>query len=519
MSMQFSSGQIEFELGTQTSFSPWKAKEDTPFCIAILADFSGRRNRGLCEKGASLAARGRIAVDVDNLEELPKKLGCEVQIPLGSKNGPQITLRFNQVDDFHPDRIFERLEIFQSLKQTRKLLQDPATFAEGASQVRSWLAEGQETGKPDVEPTEVSSDQDESEVATIERLLGKRPKPEQHLASSGQSVDIDSLIREVVRPYIVPAPDPQQGELIAQVDQAISGQMRAILHNPDLKELEANWRMLCFIISQLETDETLKVYVVDVSKEELSADLTSADSLQSSGTYRLIAEKSAGAQGAGQYALLLAGYTFDKTAQDIRLLGQLARVAQAAGAPMLAAADSHFAGCASLATTPDPQDWRWQADQGADQLWQGLRGSSEAAYVGLVLPRFLLRLPYGIDTDPVESFGFEEFLVFAGHEQYLWGNSAAICTYLLGMAFREFGWSLTGGLGRYLTGIPIHIYESEGEKRVTPCAETYLTERAMELIIGRGLMPVLSIKGQDAVQVPRFQSIADPPAPLAGPWR
>jgi type VI secretion system protein ImpC len=513
--MQFSSGQIEFELGTQTSFSPWKAKEDTPFCIAILADFGGRGNRGLCEKGASLGARGRIAVDVDNLEELPGKLGCEIQIPLGSGNGPQITLRFNEMDDFHPDRIFDRLDIFQQLKQTRKLLQDPSTFAEGASVVRSWLAEGQET----VESTDVSSVQDESEVETIERLLGKRPEPEQELASSGQSVDIDSLIREVVRPYIVPAPDPQQGELVAQVDQAISGQMRAILQHPDFKELEANWRMLGFLISQLETDETLKVYVVDVSKDELEADLSSADSLQSSGTYRLIAEKSAGAQGAGQYALLLGGYTFEKTTEDIRLLGQLAKVAQAGGAPMLTCADSHFAGCASLASTSDPQDWRWQGGKEIEQVWGELRCSSEAAYVGLVLPRFLLRLPYGIDTDPVESFGFEEFLAFAGHEQYLWSNSAAICTYLLGMAFREFGWNLTGGLGRYVTGIPMHIYESEGEKRVTPCAETYLSERAMEQIIGRGLMPVLSIKGQDAVQVPRFQSIADPPAPLAGPWR
>ncbi len=519
MSMQFSSGQIEFELGTQTSFSPWKAKEDTPFCIAILADFGGRRNRGLCEKGASLGARRRIGVDVDNLEELPKKLCCEIRIPLGSNNGPQITLRFNHVDDFHPDRIFERLEIFQSLKQTRKLLQEPATFGEGASVVRSWLAEGQEMDKSGVESTKARSVPDESEVETIERLLGKRPKAEQHLTSSGESVDIDSLIREVVKPYIVPAPDPEQGQLIAQVDQAISGQMRAILHHPDFQELEGNWRMLCFIISQLETDETLKVYVLDVSKEELAGDLSSGDSLQSSGTYRLIAEKSAGAQGAGQYALLLGGYTFEKTTQDIILLGQLARVAQAGGAPLLACADSHFAGCASLASTPDPQDWRWQGGQGIDQVWRELRGSSEAAYVGLVLPRFLLRLPYGIDTDPIESFDFEEFSSFAGHEQYLWGNSAAICTYLLGMAFREFGWNLTGGLGRYVTGIPMHIYESEGEKRVTPCAEIYLGERAMEQIIGRGLMPVLSIKGQDAVQVPRFQSISDPPAPLAGPWR
>jgi type VI secretion system protein ImpC len=217
---------------------------------------------------------------------------------------------------------------------------------------------------------------------------------------------------------------------------------------------------------------------------------------------------------------LVGGYTFDETADDIKLLSQLGRLAQAAGAPLLTAAHSHFAGCASIAATPDPHDWRRQpADPTAVQLWQELRRSPEAVYVGLALPQFLLRLPYGRDTDPVEKFDFEEFSAFAGHEQYLWGNSAAICACLLAEAFCESGWNLMGGLRRDLTGMPIHIYESNCEKRTTPCAETVLTERAAEILINKGLMPVISVKGRDAIHVPRFQSIADPLAPLAGPWR
>jgi type VI secretion system protein ImpC len=277
--------------------------------------------------------------------------------------------------------------------------------------------------------------------------------------------------------------------------------------------------MLHFLVSQVETDETLKLYIIDVSKEELAADLASADQLQSTGAYRFIVEQSVGVQGADPYVVLVGGFRFDQTAEDIKLLRQLACVAQAAGAPLLAAADSHFAGCQSLAATPDQNDWRWQPNSSALQPWQELRRSPEAAYIGLVLPRFLLRLPYGSDTDPLNQFDFEEFSPFAGHEQYLWGNSAAVCACLLADAFREFGWNLTSGLRCDLMGIPIHIYESDGEKHVTPCAETILTERAMEVLIGRGLMPVLSIKGRDSVRVPRFQSIADPPAPLAGPWR
>ena len=160
---------MEFQLGTQTSFAPRKAKDDTPFCMAILADFSGRSNRGLCETGPLLAARKRIAVDVDNLEDLPMKLGCEIHVPLGGRDGPRIPLQFGELGDFHPDRIFDRLEVFQKLKTTRKLMQNPATFAEAASQVRSWIADDQETGKSEAEKAQSSPEQEESDTDTVER--------------------------------------------------------------------------------------------------------------------------------------------------------------------------------------------------------------------------------------------------------------------------------------------------------------------------------------------------------------
>jgi type VI secretion system ImpB/VipA family protein len=207
--MQFSPERMEFQLGTQTSFAPRKAKDDTPFCMAILADFSGRGNRGLCETGPSLAARRCIAVDVDNLESLPMKLSCEIHIPFGSKDGPHIPLQFSELSDFHPDRIFDRLEVFQKLKTTRKLMQNPATFAEAASQVRSWVSDEQETGESEAEQAQSNIEQKESDAETVERLLGKPSGQEPPSASASRFVDINALIRETVKPYIVSAPDPQ----------------------------------------------------------------------------------------------------------------------------------------------------------------------------------------------------------------------------------------------------------------------------------------------------------------------
>jgi len=536
MSMQLSSEgsrkagsqKIGFELSTLTSFAPAKVRDKTPFRVAILADFSGRDNRGLSEVSLSLASSRLIPVDVDNIEELPTRLGTEIHIPIGGEDGPRIAIRFCELDDFHPDRIFDRLEVFQKLKAARKRLHDPTTFAEAASEVRSWAAgaphlrvgNGYHTHEcvggeaKTAEAQSSPAESKESDSDTIERLLGKRPK-----AAAKQFVDLETLIHEVVKPYIVPAPHPQQGELVAQVDQAISGQMRALLHHPDFKKLEAAWRTLHFLVNQVETDESLKLYVGDISKAELAADLASAERLQSTGTYRLLVEQSVGMQGAEPWAILVGCYKFDKTKEDVDLLRRLGKVAQAAGAPFLAAAGSHFAGCESIALTPDPDNWRWQTEPAAEQQWQELRNSPEAASIGLVLPRLLLRLPYGKDTEPIDRFDFEELSCGAGHEQYLWGNPAIVCACLLAEAFRRSGWSLTGELQQELTGLPMHVYKSDGQTHVTPCAETFLTERAMENLIGKGIMPLLSIKGQDAVRIPRFQSIAEPIAPLAGRWR
>jgi type VI secretion system protein ImpC len=515
MQMQISSEKIGIELSTLTSFAPAKVRDKTPFRIAILSDFSGRGNRGLGEVSLSLASHRLISVDVDNIDELPAKLGTEIHIPIGNENGPRIAIRFDELDDFHPDRIFERLEIFQELKAIRKRLQNPTTFAEAVSQVRCWVAG--ESGTNNSNATEVqngTTELKESDSDAIERLLGKRPK-----GSARQFVDLDKLIHEVVKPYIVPAPHPQQAELIAQIDQAISGQMRALLHNPDFKELEAAWCNLRFLVTQVQTDENLKLYVGDISKAELEADLSSVNQIKSSGIYRLLVEQSIGTQGAEPWAILIGCYVFDKTKEDVDLLRWLAQLAQAARAPFLSSASSHFAGCDSIALTPDPDNWEWQADSVAEQRWQELRNSPEASSIGLVFPRLLLRLPYGKDTEPIDQFDFVELSDCMDHEEYLWGNPAIVCACLLAEAFGTSGWCLTGELQQELMGLPMYVYKSNGETHVTPCAETILTERAMQILIDKGLMPLLSIKGRDAVRMARFQSIAKPNTPLAGRWK
>ena len=110
--MQFSPEKAEYHLGTRTQYVPQRrADDETSFCVAVLGDFSGRGNRGVCETGSALATRTRHAIDIDTLDCLPSKLNTELQMPVGIGDGPHIAIQFADLDGFHPDALCARLEI------------------------------------------------------------------------------------------------------------------------------------------------------------------------------------------------------------------------------------------------------------------------------------------------------------------------------------------------------------------------------------------------------------------------
>jgi len=150
--------------------------------------------------------------------------------------------------------------------------------------------------------------------------------------------------------------------------------------------------------------------------------------------------------------------------------------------------------------------------------WAELRRQPEAEAVGLALPRFLLRLPYGKKTSPLESFDFEEFPELPVHEDYLWGNPAFAVALLLAQSFLDAGWEMRAGSATEVDKLPLHVYRRDAQPESKPCAEVLLTEDAAERIVEEGLIPMVSFKDGDLVRVVRFQSIAEPPRALAGRW-
>jgi type VI secretion system protein ImpC len=490
-------GGVNLTAGEQPA-AVQRPEPSTPFRILVLGNFSGRTG-----SGTTLANRRSVMVDRDNFEEVLTRSNVTIRLPVTGGEAGVLEIPIKELDDFHPDRLYENLKLFEVLRGLRRRLANPKTFADAAAEVRAW-APAPPAAEPAAKPP-VSADI--SPTNLLEQMLGVEATVS---AASQEEPNWNALVSQIVQPYLLPGKDPQADELTAAVDEASASHLRGILHHPGFQALEAAWRAVHFLTRRLDTGTSLKVFLLDVSREELAADLD--------GLHKLLVEQTVGTPGAPPWAVIAGNYTFAAAADDSLLLLRLARIARQAGAPFLAAAHPGIVGCASLAETPDPDDWQPPAATVAQKAWESLRRIPEAAYLGLALPRFLLRLPYGKGGTETEQFPFEEFPDTPSHEHFLWGNPALACVLLLGQAFSQQGWEMEPGEVEEIDGLPAYAYDEHGERVLKPCAEVSLVDRAAEVIADAGLIPLRSVRGSDSVLVRRFRSLANPPTGLAGRW-
>lgn len=497
---------------------------DTPFRILVMGDFSGRASRG--GPVGVPGDRKPTRVDRDNFDQVLNKLGVEVHLPTGE--GTRFPIHLSELDDFHPDHLFQRVEVFQELRDLRRRLGNTSTFAQAAEEMRGWAREKKEKpspadsggGSPPLAESGSASDRpgvvDPDNL--LEQILGSTQSQARDEGPGGP-VNWNRFMQQIVAPHLVPSIDyTRQAELVAMVDEATSRQMAAILHQPEFQAIEAAWQGLNFLNRRLDTDGPLQLWILDVTKAELAADLMATDDLDRTRTYRWLVEQPLGSPGGHPWAVIAGVYEFDAVAEDVALLGRLARIAQPAGAPFLAGASTRIFGCASLAGSAEPSDWP-APDTEREVAWEVLRRLPEASSLGLAVPRFLLRLPYGKKTVSMEQFDFEEMPEVPRHEWFLWGNPAIACVYLLGVAFGHRGWDFRPGMVQDIEGLPAYTCDDDGEPQVKPGAEVVLVDRAAHRIADKGLMVLRSFAGGDAVRLAEFHSIANPTRPLAGRWQ
>lgn len=508
-------GRLEFEFRLPKAAAPPSRRQDgDAFRILVVGDFGGAALR---EADSGLRDRAVIPVDIDSFEQVLARLAPRLTLGIEAPDGGVEEIAFTSLDDFHPDTLFAKLEVFDDLRQLRERLLDADSFEEAAAS----LARDTAASGPPATSDRGAPEASEEETGTIfERLLGGRPAADDSGPASPGAGYATQLIERLAEPHIERGADPdRQRLLVAAVDEAIADRMRVVLHDPGFQALEASWRSLWWLVSSLETGAELQIHLLDASRGELAADLEHADDgIETTALYRRLVGGDADTPGGQPWSLLIGIDRFGADAPDLALLAALGTVASHAGGPFLAEANPALLGARSLAAHPDPTDWA-QLDSESERRWNALRRAPVAQWLGLALPRVLLRLPYGSRSDPIERFAFEEAPGAGGHEALLWGSPAIACALLLGQSFLENGWDMEPGDRLDLDDLPAFTITEDGETKLKPCAEVLLSHRTGDAIMARGFMPVLSHRDRNAVRFARIQSIADPPAALSGPWR
>ena len=494
------SAGADFAFGTLNAPAPEPIQgQQRKFRIAILGDFSGRASRGEVEIGAALGTRKPIRFDVDNIDEVIARFRTTLSLPIGA-DGAVVDVELGSVDDLHPDELYESVEIFEELGNLRRRLASGRGVDAAIAEMRGWaeaFGDIQPMPRRRAKGSAVPADRKLNDFQKlIGDISGRRTEP----------TSVDDIIARIVGPHVVAAPDPRQESMLAAVDAALSDAMRRVLHHPDFQAVEATWRSLELIARRVETGGGLEIVLYDVSAEEWAADLSAQEELSESGLFEMLAEAPRLDERQGPIAAIFGLYTLQETPPHAELLARMARIAAHMNAAFVAAISPKF-----LETPKDERHPLVRA------TWDALREMPEARHVAIAAPRFLLRLPYGKRTEPVDPFDFEEFTLRDGLKGMLWSNPAVLVAILLAETVRQGGRSPRLGQIMSVGDMPFHYMTDRfGDQVALPCTERLLNTRTAAEVVARGIMPVLSIQGRNEIRLGSFQSLgADE---LAGPW-
>jgi type VI secretion system protein ImpC len=292
--------------------------------------------------------------------------------------------------------------------------------------------------------------------------------------------------------------------LIAEIDKRLSGQVNQILHHPDFQQLESAWRGLSHLVNNTESDETLKIRVLNVSKKEVAKTLKKykGTSWDQSPLFKKIYEAEYDTPGAAPYGCLVGDYTFDHSGPDVEMLESISQIAAAAHAPFFAAAAPNLFGFESWQQLSDPRDLTKIFQTAEYAPWRALRASADSKYMGLTMPRFLARTPYGAKTNPVDDFAFEEETDGSDHGKYVWSNAAYAMAVNINKSFKESGWCAR---------IPCHTFPTDDGGVDMKCpTEIAVTDRREAELTKNGLIPLSHWKNTNFAVFMGAQSLHEP---------
>jgi type VI secretion system protein ImpC len=349
-------------------------------------------------------------------------------------------------------------------------------------------------------------------------LLNKEFKPQTDRARTEVESAVRTLAEQALETSTLTSPDAVTNikAMIAELDRKLSDQVNEIIHNSDFQDLESAWRGLHHLVNNSETDQLLKIRVMNISKKDLAKTLKryKGTAWDQSPIFKKIYEQEFGQLGGEPFGCLVGDYYFDHSPPDVEMLGELAHVSAAAHAPFIGSTAPSLFQMESWGELSNPRDLTKIFSTPEYAAWRSLRESEDARYIGLTMPRFLARQPYGAKSDPIEEFAFEEDTGGGDTEKFTWANSAYAMAVNINRSFKQYGWcSRIRGIesGGAVTGLPTHSFPTDdGGVDMTCPTEIAISDRREAELAKAGFMPLIHRKNSDFAAFIGAQSLQKP---------
>lgn len=357
-----------------------------------------------------------------------------------------------------------------------------------------------------------------AESSEFASLLNKEFRPKTDRAAEEIESAVQTLAQFVLKDTALVSSDAVASieALIAQIDKKLTEQINRIMHHEDFQALESAWRGLHYMVNNTETDESLKIKVMAISKKELHGTLRKfkGTAWDQSPVFKQMYEQEYGQFGGEPFGCVVGDYYFDHGPQDVETLTEMSKICSAMHSPFISAVSPNVMQFDSWGELSNPRDLTKIFQTPEYAAWRSLRESEDSRYIGLTMPRFLARQPYGAKTDPVEEFDFEEETEGADSTKYTWANSAYAMGVNINRAFKIYGWcSRIRGIesGGAVENLPTHTFPTDDGGVDMKCpTEIAISDRREAELAKNGFMPLIHRKNSDFAAFIGAQSLQKP---------
>lgn len=510
-------------------------KKELPFVVGVIADLAAKSNVEL----PRLKERKFVEIDRDNFDDVmlalkprlafsvAKTLGgvadkpapakdAKADKPKDGKDAPKgdvkdapapgnalsVELEFLSMEDFAPISVVNQVPLLRESYQKRIALNDLISRVDGNDTFCDRLT--------------IMLD-DPSAAGKVAGEKAGSPSETDKILSEGKAFkgDVDdetrAKLRHLVQVYageVAALSERPKGDVyffvlqrVAQLDKEISVQLDEILHHEDFQRLEGSWRGLHYLVSKSETGTRLKIRLLQTTFKEFAKDLQMAVEFDQSVMFKKIYEEEYGTFGGHPYSCMVLDFPFSKGAEDVDVLTKFSGVAAAAHVPTLVQADPELFNLKTFRDIGAPRDMSKVFESSEFVKWNSFRASPDSRYITMMLPRVLMRPPYGKETCPVDEFDYNESVDGETNEKFCWGNPAFVMAERITHAFSLYSWTAAirgvegGGL---VEGLPTYTFKtSRGDQELKCPTEVILTDRREKELSDLGFLALCHCKGTD----------------------